>query len=142
MAEHPPAQSAYIVAFRRWLSDHPQASGVALRETSANHEALEFQVEGYGEQLLLIVRDGDIALAAIKDGEVWDLLYAQESVVQSCVTDYFCGLCEVPAKRYATPQALWLEHDFEALAKWLQENIATKPVLKFNKKGGMTWVEL
>ena len=86
-----------------------------------------------------MVIKGDVSVAAIQDEEVWDLLYSNESVTKGTQSGYVCTLCDAPT-HYPSREALWREHDFDALGDWLRSNVLNHPRLEFHSyKGGGTW---
>lgn len=104
----------YLDEFKPWLNDRHDTLGVELVPDTETDEVLTYWFKGYKGQILLVVKEGEIAVAAMKDGEVWDFFYCIDSVVESSQEEQFvCVLCEEPRKVYGSIQEAWEEHDFD-----------------------------
>lgn len=132
----------YLRAFLAWLADQRSTLGVRLLHMHTRKHYLIYQIEGYGGLLELCVRRGDISVAAMRNGEVWDLLYCLESVMSRQKDGFVCTLCEPPSETYPSAEALWVAHDFESLADWLRNTLSGHPHIEFHEREGMTWAAL
>ena len=134
-----PHRNRYLRAFEAWLKQHRGSFGIPLEQLSRRKHGVEYRVGRYGDRVRLYVRRGDISVAVLRQGMVWDLLYSQESLTRRVAGGVVCTLCESPAAHFTHPQALWLEHDFEPLGRWLKATFEKQPNIVFHAGQGWTW---
>ncbi len=77
------------------------------------------------------------------DGDCWDLVFSEWVSVAGRRGAYVCEACPAEAHTiFASREALWREHLFEAFLSWINNTLATASVLALYQWHGGTWVKL
>lgn len=133
----------YLRAFRQWLKANRDLLGVRLIRTQSSKRSIEYRLAGYGGRLLLVVSAREIVVAAMREGDTWDLLFSSELVVKRRTSQgVVCTWCEPASRAFPCIDALWLAHDFEPLRVWLDRHFSDGPDVEFHCVDGATWVRI
>ena len=136
--------SAVQRAFRDWLAERSPHLPVEIVVGNLTDTAQEFAFAGWPE-LECSVTDRGLDVAAMKDGECWDVLLSLDVVPVQRGSEWVCSICEAEGrtKWFATPEALWRDHLFEPLEEWVVERLAPAEQVRFHRIGcGSTWARL
>ena len=135
--------AASRAAFSSWLDAcSPQlASEIAVGHETAG--GLAFSLTRWPELEGSLTPTG-LDIAAMRDGECWDLLLSLDVDPTEISSAWACLICEAEGKheRFATLEALWRDHLLDPLEAWIAKELASARGLKFYQQGGATWASL
>ena len=131
------------VAFLRWLDAHPRLPVLIIvgRHTATK---VEFSIEDWPELEGSVTEHG-LDIAAVKDGDCWDLLLSLDAAPVQHGSEWACSICEAEGRstRFSSRKALWRDHLFDALGTWIVEKLAPAARIEFHRAGcGSTWARL
>ena len=130
-------------AFRSWLGERdPQLSPGIVPGHEIAH-ALIFSLVGWPELEGSLTPTG-LDIAAMRDGECWDLLLSLDVDPVEISSAWACSICEAEGKheRFATLDALWRDHLFDPLGEWIAKELAPARELEFQRLDGGRWARL
>jgi len=82
-------------------------------------------------------------ISAMLGKECWDFLFDEDVVVQRGASDWFCTLCPAEDRQYFPAiEALWRDHLFARLRRWVDEQLRPATALEFHRMEGATWARL
>ncbi len=112
-------------AFRDWLELNRSrfAHPVQLRKRRG-HWA-EFSFAGVHPAISGSLTESGLSVFAKYQGDTWDILFDNDAYPKKVRQGYVCREC-LPGyqKLFESRKALWAEHLFEALLKWVNEDLA------------------
>lgn len=132
----------YLRAFDQWLKTAATSLPLSVRRTQRGSQHLVYTFDDYPDALTLVVLPGDISIRVSHIGRPWDMLMAVESVAVRVDEGYRCALCPPDDTRWPDRAALWIEHDFMALADWLRTSLVPADLLDLHQEGSVTWADL
>lgn len=85
----------------------------------------------------------EVVIAVDYDGTCWDLLIAYDVYPRKIADGYICTECPPDAQHiHPSREALWRDHLFDPLLRWVNEELATATGLALYDYTGMTCAEL
>jgi hypothetical protein len=112
-------------AFRQWLALNQErfAQSVQLQENPG--EWLSFSFDGIHRAISGALTEDGLCIMATYQKEVWDWLFDDDAYPRRAPGGYVCAEC-LPGhqKLFVNREALWADHLFEALLKWVNETLA------------------
>lgn len=105
---------------------------------------MEFKFQGWPDLDCSVTEQG-LDVAAMNDGECWDLLLSLDVVPIDHGGEWGCEICDKEGRpdRFKTRGALWRNHLFDQLEEWIVERLAAAAEVEYHKFGtGSTWARL
>jgi hypothetical protein len=144
------SSAALKAAFRQWLDEAGPAVPIRIRDVSDN--GISFGFEGYTAVLdgWIGQRDGhddfEMLIAAEYKG-IWDGLTNPDLVYpEPRPGGWVCATCEREgrASLFPTAKAVWRDHLFDRLTKWIADCLVPATYLGFyrDSDNGVSWVDL
>ncbi len=91
------------------------------------------------------ISGGEVIISVDWQGQNWDILLCLEVLPVRTTSGYICRECEPEAHEiFPSREALWVDHLFEPLLKWINGELATARavgIYQTSDKGG-TWAKL
>ena len=130
-------------AFLLWLDERTSQLGCEIAIVHVAAEILTFSLTRWPELEGSITPTG-LDIAAMRDGECWDLLLSLDVDPVEISSGWACSICDSEGKheRFATLDFLWCDHLFDPLEAWIAMELAPTRELEFHQQGGATWVSL
>lgn len=138
----------YVRAFLLWLARRGRQLPVRLKLQLRFNGTLLFGLEGYPEAIFVSVGPQRVQRYVAWDGPLIDYFADLESAAHYSGRRFYCAECKAypegihHGQRWPSAEALWIEHDFEALADWLEETVAPAHWLYLvGRPRGPSWAE-
>lgn len=105
--------------FIEWLAE--RRDGPPLTVMFRTDRVINLRVRGWTDCVVITLTNELVVKAQLR-GEVWDLLCWFDCKPVRTGNHYLCAFCPADsARRYVTREALWREHLFEPLSRWLAD---------------------
>jgi len=91
------------------------------------------------------ISGGEVIISVDWQDQSWDILLCLEVLPERTARGYVCHECEPEARElFPSREALWKDHLFEPLLKWINEELATARAVGIyqTRDEGGTWAKL
>ncbi len=126
----------FVSAFAGWFATADLDDILTIKPTpdrdavDINFCVSEGALQGYAQS-------SGISVAAMLGEECWDLLWDEDIVATCAKAGWFCSLCPVEERRYfPSIEALWLDHLFEPLGRWIANTLRFAQAVVFLREMG------
>ncbi len=130
-------------AFVDWLSESRDRFSIPVMMRRTDH-VIDFSFEGIHPAIQgALVNWEELNVAVDWQDVCWDLIISLDVSPEKTEGGYICTMCD-PDKRTVFPskEALWRDHLFEPLLKWVNDDLANAHWLGIYGTEGATWVKL
>ena len=123
-----------FVAFQAWYRRSVKRLPYCLDLHEATDNHLVFGIRGVHPAISLVVRTSGFDILVNWQGVNWDMLISFDFEALQTDTGYRCGFCTGASgsARFASLDAFWELHCFEAIASWLQDQLEPATWLYLN----------
>lgn len=136
------ADRPFSAAFGIWFAASVDLHDIVVGEPCADRDAVMIHFLIGDDALQGYVHPHGINVSALKGHECWDFLFDEDLVAENDADGWFCVLCPANDRQYfRSIEALWVDHLFEALRRWVSTLNKAKG-LGFYGGGGITWAKL
>lgn len=131
--------------FNDWLAQNRSRFSHPPMAIRRRKGSLSFRFTGVASSVWGSINDwGGMVIGVDYQGECWDLVADLDIAPERLTTGgYICGLCDADSRMiYPTREAIWMEHGFEPLLEWCNQQFqADRWVTIWGIDGG-SWVTL
>ena len=130
--------------FVGWLETARPRLSIQPRVTRRSDRVLQMAFDGLTPAIGANLSRYDIDVWVEWDGDCWDLVFNEYIQVAGRRGAYVCEACPQEARTtYASREALWRDHLFEAFLAWINDILAPASALALYRSDlGSTWVKL
>jgi hypothetical protein len=86
---------------------------------------------------------GEMTVSVEWQGTTWDLLFSWDASAMKTPNGYICDQCPPEnCRTFESRKALWRDHLFDPLLKWVNEDLASASAIGIYQVEGATWAKL
>ncbi|WP_069065492.1 hypothetical protein [Sphingobium sp. RAC03] len=132
----------FTEAFTSWFAAAGLHELVAV-EPCVDRDTVDISFLIGGRALQGYVHPSGISIAAMLGKECWDFLFDEDVVPVNDGAAWFCSLCEPnDCRLFPSIEALWVDHLFDPLRRWIDEQLRPATALEYHRVDGATWMRL
>lgn len=136
------ADRPFSAAFGIWFAASVDLHNIMMVEPCTDRDAVTINFKIGGGALQGYAHPCGISVSALKDHECWDFLFDEDLVAENDAHGWLCTLCpEDSRQHFPSVEALWVDHLFEALRRWVP-TLGEAQGVGFCGDGGITWGKL
>lgn len=129
-------------AFSAWFATADLGDIIAF-EPAKGRDAVEISFRISDGSLHGYAQPTGISVSASWMEEVYDLLWDDDLIADHGPQGWCCSLCSSKERQpFPTIEALWINHLFAPLRRWVDEQLRPAVMLEFHQHCGATWVKL
>lgn len=132
-------------AFLSWLDENHDRFAIKIRLGKRTDRIQEFSFVGINSAIQGVLNTYEISIFAIYGGDWWDILADFDVDPKGAASGgYYCDACSPEARRiFPDRHALWADHLFEKLLKWVNEDLANaKWLALYGSLDDASWARL
>ncbi|EQB12156.1 hypothetical protein [Sphingobium lactosutens] len=139
---HAQQQRLFTEAFASWFAAAGLHDIMAV-EPCVGRDAVEINFLIGGGAIRGYAHPVGISVSAVLGDECWDFLFDEDVVPVNDRAKWFCSFCEPNDRRlFLSIEALWIDHLFDPLRRWIDEQLRPATTLEFHRVEGATWARL
>jgi hypothetical protein len=131
--------------FNDWLAQNRSRFSHPPMAIRRRKDYLKFRFTGVASSVWGSINDwGGMVIGVDYRGECWDLVADLDIVPRRLTTGgYICRLCDADTRTiYPSREAIWMEHGFEPLLKWCNQQFQADQWASVWGTDGGRWVQL
>lgn len=140
MAVRPRIQCCFLA----WMEEARSRLAFPLRKLRRTDHTLQLGFDGVTPALCVILSRDDLDVRVEWQGKDWDGLFSEYVLVRRIRGGWTCEACQEDQRQvWPSREALWREHLFETVLRWVNGTLAPAELLAVHGgHHGTTWARL